>query len=70
MESFKPDSSNVLEVSYDGTKEEMTITFKGNRAYKYSQVSNNIFTQMKEAESVGKFVNDRIIGLYPTERVS
>lgn len=50
-------SSNVKSVGYeDGVLE---VEFKGG-LYRYSEVPRSLFDELLDAESVGKFINDRV----------
>jgi hypothetical protein len=68
-DSFKPDSSSVIEVWFNKHTLDLWIEFKGNRKYKYSSVPEDVYNNIKSADSVGKFVNNNIVDVYPTERI-
>jgi len=64
--SFAP-SSNIEAVAYDEETQELFITFKGGRQYKYTGVDSNEADSLSRADSAGKYVNDVIKPLYPCE---
>lgn len=68
--SFKPDSSNVEMVWYNNVNNKLTVQYKGDRKYVYSGVPEEVYEQLTDAESVGKFLNQNIVNIYPTERVN
>ncbi len=56
MGDFKPIvSSNLEAASYDAAKRELIVRFKNGRAYKYSDVSSELFADLLAAESAGGF---------------
>lgn len=66
--SFEPKSSNVIKVWYNTATEVLTVQFKGGK-YRYYGVSESVYNNAKDSESVGKFLNGNVIGIYPTERI-
>lgn len=62
------DSSFINEISYEYNLNVLTVKMKGERAYKYFNVSRNIFNEFKKAESKGKFFNKYIKNHYGYKR--
>lgn len=58
------ESSNIDSVGYD--KEDLTlyIKFKNNTTYTYSKVPEKIYGSLMEAESVGKYLNQYVKGVF------
>ena len=56
-------SSNVVAVGYDGSKKELHVQFKG-ATYIYSDVNQNLYFQLMQSQSKGKFLRNKIIGQY------
>jgi hypothetical protein len=56
MSEFKPIKSSNLEAeSYDAANQELVIRFKNGTAYKYFNVSPDLYREFKEADSAGSF---------------
>lgn len=62
-------SSNAEGVGYDADKKELFITFKGGATYKYSNVPASIYQDLVESESFGKFLSQKIKGVYAFEKL-
>lgn len=54
----KVESSNINLVGFDGNK--LYVQFKNGGLYSYSDVHSNDYNKLKEADSVGKFLNTHI----------
>lgn len=63
-------SSNVESVGpyYDG--DQMDITFRGGRTYRYSNISLEEYRSILSAPSKGQYVNAAVAYSYPYERLS
>ena len=70
MNKIKVESSTIEEIEYDVDKQELFVTFKNRKKYKYLDVEATWFRKMVEAESVGKFFSLYIKGCYVTELVN
>lgn len=53
-------SSNVSKIAYDFEQKELCVTFRTNKTYCYSEVPETTWQALKEAESVGKYINSHI----------
>ena len=62
------ESSNVDAVSYDADLQRMRIRFKGSREYSYYNVPLEVYLKLLISPSAGHYVNERIVGQYPTRR--
>ena len=62
------DSSFINEISYEYNSNILIVKMKGERAYKYFNVSRNIFNEFKKAESKGRFFNKYIKNHYGYKR--
>lgn len=60
VENF-PGSSNINKLVYRAKKQTLETTFKNGKTYRYSDVTEDEFKQLKEAESVGKAHNELIV---------
>ena len=62
------DSSFINEISYEYNLNILIVKMKGERAYKYINVSEKIFNEFKKAESKGRFFNKYIKNHYGYKR--
>ena len=58
-------SASVAAVGYDEGRHELTVTFVGGDTYVYAMVPPSVYRMLREAESVGRFVNQTIKPTYP-----
>lgn len=63
------ESSNIKMVGYDGDLEELHIKFHSGAEYAYSGVPDDVFNDLLNAPSKGKFFNIEIKGKYDYQRV-
>ncbi len=50
-------SSMLASCTYDIDSEELVVTFANGKPYTYEEVSKNIYDELIEAKSAGKFFN-------------
>lgn len=62
-------SSNVQEVSYAFETKEMTVRYNGGE-YVYHGVPTEIFLEIPVVESVGKWLNEKVKGIYHFRKVA
>jgi hypothetical protein len=55
MEMIEVISSNIKAVGYDPETSELRVQFIGDSEYTYLDVSEEVYTQLINAESVGKY---------------
>lgn len=65
MEMQFVDSSNIERIGYDSNSSILRIEFKSNRTYDYSNVPENVFNELKNASSVGRYHATNIKNSYP-----
>jgi hypothetical protein len=58
MELIYVDSSNVDQIGYDEHEGEAHVIFKGGRQYIYSEVTQEVWEQFRDAPSKGTFLNE------------
>jgi hypothetical protein len=56
-------SSNVYDFDYDPRTKELILEFSEGRKYKYFGVSRQRFNAFNRAESLGKYVNEKLSNL-------
>ena len=62
-------SSNLKSVGYDTKERILEIEFQNGRIYQYSNVSNDEYTELMEASSLGRYFNFYIKGAYSYARI-
>ena len=58
-------SSSVDAVGFDPARNELTIRFVAGGSYVYGMVPTAVFEALLRADSIGRFVNERIKPRYP-----
>lgn len=69
MEMTTVNSSNVEAVGYDDGSETLQVEFKNNSTYQYFDVPEFAFEELRDADSVGRYLNMHIKGVYRFSRV-
>lgn len=59
------ESSSVDAVGFDRERNELTVRFVDGGTYVYAMVPSAVFEALLEADSIGRFVNQRIKPRYP-----
>ncbi len=62
-------SSLILSAGYDETNNTLELTFSGGTIYQYSNVPQQIFEELLEADSKGSYYHSKIRGVYPSEKL-
>lgn len=62
-------SSSVVSIGYDEASSTLEVEFLSASIYQYFGVPKNIFDQLMEAPSKGKFINTYIKNAYAFSRV-
>jgi hypothetical protein len=69
IDMIKVNSSNVKEIGYDGINKTLYIEFLNNSLYIYNGVPINKFEGLKNAPSVGSYLNRNIKDSYSYRRI-
>lgn len=69
MERYSVASSNIASIGYDEGSETLEIEFLNGTVYQYYNVPKNIYDQLMQEGSKGKFLNTYIKNAYPYSRV-
>ena len=69
MERSYVPSTNVASIGYDEATETLEVEFLSGSIYQYYNVQKNIYEEMNQAGSKGKFLNTYIKNAYPYSRV-
>jgi len=60
MDLIYVDSSNIDQIGYDEAAAEAHVIFKSGRHYIYSEVTQDVWEQLRDAPSKGRFLNDEL----------
>lgn len=63
-------SSMICAVGYDAKTRELEVVFNNGSVYRYQDVEKEDYEALLRAESKGRFMNERIVGVYNEYRVS
>jgi len=69
MERIAVNSSNLASVGYDAANQTLEIEFNHGGVYQYYNVSENVYSDLMSAGSVGSFFSHNIRNIYPTQKV-
>jgi hypothetical protein len=69
MERSYVPSTNIASIGYDEATETLEVEFLTGSIYQYYNVQPNIYEQIMQAGSKGKFLNTYIKNAYPYSRV-
>lgn len=69
MEHHIVDSSVLHSVGYSDQTAVLEIQIQNGRIYRYYNVERDIYLELLEAPSFGRYFNDEIRDAYPYERV-
>jgi len=62
-------SSNIVSIGYDESEQILEIEFKGNKIYRYYDISKEEYLLLMASESKGKYFNSCIKNNYRTEGI-
>ncbi len=69
MERYSVASSNIASIGYDAGTETLEVEFLSGAIYQYYNVPQNMYDQLVQAGSKGRFLNTYIKNAYPYSRV-
>ena len=69
MEMINVNSSHVEAVGYDEESSTLQVEFKGGMTYQYFDVPENVFFELRDADSVGGYLAAAIKGAYGYSKV-
>lgn len=69
MEMINVNSTNVAAVGYDGDSSTLQIEFNNGTTYQYFDVTEDVFTGLRDADSVGGYLAAVIKGVYRYSKV-
>lgn len=62
-------SSNIREIGYDASASELYVKFSRGATYRYGNVPEVVYNQLKNSKSKGSFLNQNIASTYKYEKV-
>ena len=62
-------SSNIKAIGYESSQKVLQVDFYSDSRYRYFDVPYTVFAEFLQADSVGKFLNQKIKSYYDYERV-
>lgn len=69
MEMIYVESSNIEAVGYDEDSSTLQVEFKNGGTYQYFDVPERVFEELRDADSVGKYLAANIKGVYRYSKV-
>jgi len=69
MEMINVDSSNVASVGYDEDSSTLQVEFNNGSMYQYFDVPEHVFSELRDADSVGGYLASNIKGTYRYSKV-
>ena len=69
MERYSVASSNISSIGYDADTDTLEVEFLSGAIYQYYNVPQNMYDQLMQAGSKGRFLNTYIKNAYPYSRV-
>lgn len=69
MERYSVASSNIASIGYDAGTETLEVEFLSGAIYQYYNIPQNMYDQLMQAGSKGRFLNTYIKNAYPYSRV-
>lgn len=69
MERYTVASSNISSIGYDEPSQTLEVEFLNGAIYQYYNVPKNIYDQLMQQGSKGRFLNTYIKNAYPFSRV-
>ena len=65
----KVESSNIAAVGYDTSFGNLIVEFKNGNKYQYKKLPYELYENLLQAESKGRFVNENIKGKFEYGRI-
>lgn len=69
MDMISVSSSNVAAVGYDEDSSTLQLEFNNGAMYQYFDVPENIFEELRDADSVGGYLAEHVKGSYRYSKV-
>lgn len=69
MKMVPLESRMISAVGYDRKSHELEIIYRSGQAYRYQDVPGKLYQDLLHAESKGRFMNEQVIGRFPSFRL-
>ena len=63
------ESSSLAAVGFDGAVNELTVSFRSGKVYRYFQVPNSVYRALVSAPSIGRTFNETVRDRFPSQRL-
>ncbi len=63
------ESSSLAAVGFDGTVNELYVSFRNGTVHRYFQVPSSVHRALLSAPSIGRFFNETVRDRYPSQRL-
>lgn len=70
MKMVKVESSMVRSIGYDARNNRMRVKFTDGSLYSYANVPEKVYNKLLDAESIGRFMREYVIGVYEASRIT
>lgn len=67
--SWRPSSTHIASVGFDGDTDTLTVEFVDGRSYDYLNVPSTVAREFQNAPSAGGYLNRHIKGRYAAQEV-
>lgn len=69
MDKIAVTSSNIESIGYDEDSSTLEIEFKNGATYQYFDVPENVFVELRDADSVGGYLAAKVKGTFRYSKV-
>ena len=63
------ESSSLAAIGFDGTVNELYVSFRNGTVYRYFQVPSSVHRALLSAPSLGRYFNETVRDRYPSQRL-
>ena len=69
MERLAVSSSNIASIGYDSAFLTLEVEFNNGAIYQYYDVTEDVYTDLLNASSIGSYSSHNIRNAYPTQKI-
>jgi hypothetical protein len=69
MKIHQVQSSAISSIGYNRPRKQLAVKFNSGHSYIYDKVPPQTYTQLRKADSIGKFFHEHIFGLYEARKI-
>jgi hypothetical protein len=63
------ESSSLAAIGFDGTVNELYVSFRNGKVYRYFQVPSSVHRALLSAPSLGRYFNETVRDRFPSQRL-